>query len=232
MYLSKREQAMQRAQSEGNDSVANQKPMPPEYAADASMKAAWEVGRKNATNGAVADQKMTTQQAKMLLEKIETELASIVVCDHRLKLDTKEWAILIAEAMNLSAKLNKNNPTKRDHFYQMKEKAIHAACVLDCEAGLGQDEEGKEVLYLYAPKIGTASFHTEHLSIPLTTDRWRGKWSAVRRQRWSYGALGNAKIRALLADFTAPEAVDKTNVDFRKEALAEIPSYLHADFEG
>lgn len=148
--------------------------------------------------------------------------------DKALKSDAPAFALAIVDALNFSAKLEKNPVTKID-IYKKKSEAVAAAIALGCEAGIGKDHDHQDVLYMYAQNIGVVSVHTTGLGSIPTIASWPHPWCGILRQRWAYAALENDGIRKLLVEYTSPGATGKNEAEFMRQAKAIVPHYPYAD---
>ena len=182
---------------------------------------------------------MTTSSAPSLdshqtsvarLEQLEGQLAKCWEIDRTLRSDEQAWALAIVDALNLLAKLEKNGK-RREEIYRGKSDAVGAALALGCDAGIGTDDQGEDVLYMYNPNVGVVSVHIEYLGRVQITKRWPYAWCAIRRQRWAAAALEFKEIRDLLAEYTSPMATGKHNADFVRKAKAIAPYYQYAELE-
>jgi hypothetical protein len=150
--------------------------------------------------------------------------------DDTLRRDAQSFALALVDALNFSAKIE-GDSEKKSEFYRTKAEAVAVAIELGCEAGIGQDHEGEEVLYLFAQNIGVVSVHTASLDSVPVSKRWPHSWCAIRRQRWAFAALEHASIRQLLATYTSPGAHSQDDAEFVRKATELVPHYTYGNYE-
>jgi len=108
--------------------------------------------------------------------------------------ETIEGAIMIAEAVNLAAKVID------DGFYELKPKVIDAAAEMGARGGWGEDG----AFYLYHESVGVASFHDPWCEIG-SGGEWHTPWSEVTRQELAFQLLVDENLRREVALKTSPK---------------------------
>lgn len=173
---------------------------------------------------------LTPQQVAVVnLAQIAKRLGDCWEIDKNLHKDEKVWALAIIDALNFAAKL-KDNESQKASIYDHKRTAVLAALDLGCTAGIKEDVDGKEVLYMCAPGIGVVCVHTEFIQPLPQVGGWPHEWSGIKRQKWAPAALSSKAMRDLLEDYTKPQVPRRDSAEFYRKAKALNSFYIFNDY--
>lgn len=138
---------------------------------------------------------------------VENELSSrgIIFGDVYYNSPLAARLILLTEAANLAAKWYSET------FYEFKENLCQLALDNGASGWINEDDWGNQVLYLYHPLVGVASFHflIEDVENYFDGPRYRGyftrwSWSGIYRQDRAFDLLVDADLLSRMAWATRP----------------------------